>query len=709
MRGSGRLVAMVLGLAVALVLAFAGEARAGFYTVGQCGWGVGAELDPSVPTAEGATFSLNTASCVPPPGSGLPGMRFEGGAVAPGSLGVARARWVAPPGTRISFVHLLWSGFAEGGDWKAVGVDVGSEFQAFAIATGASEQAEIDQPVAEPAWAFEAFLHCWAGALGCISSGQSTMRISELILTLEDTQPPTAQLGGPLLASGWHRGTATLGLDSSDVGSGVAGEAATIDGAPVLSAASTCAVATIAGGPRGTKLVPCPPTASQSVEVDTTRLADGVHTVHGCATDFAGDQGCAPDAEFEVDNSPPATGFVAAAEGEVSARVSDPYSGPASGTLSMRRSSATAWTALPTDFDPDGDGTATLAARLPELGAGTWFFRADDADAAGNVGAAELRVSGSAAEVRHQIAVGGGAASRSAGGSGGGGAKESPGAPAPSPNAHRATRLTARLLAVGGAPALTGRTPHGSHATARDAAILIGPSPRGLQATAGGGANPTDRKTRGSRAVARRRSDGGGVSVEYGAAAKLEGRLTEARGGDGIGGKAVLVVVRGAPGSGGTPERHRVRTDGSGRFALRLAPGTSRHVTVSFHGGGGFAPAPRRSLALRVRAAVTLAAEPTELATGESVRLRGHVSLGPARLPAHGRPVAIEYLEQASGRWRPALSVRTDAKGHFDTSYRFRYVTGLARIRLRATVPAEADWPYARGSSAPVTVTVHGR
>ena len=81
---------------------------------------------------------------------------------------------------------------------------------------------------------------------------------------------------------------------------------------------------------------------------------------------------------------------------------------------------------------------------------------------------------------------------------------------------------------------------------------------------------------------------------------------------------------------------------------------------------------------------------------------------GPARIPARGKLVAIQYFERASGRWRPALVVRTDARGRFDLRYRFRYVTGVARIRLRATALPEAGWPYAAGSSTPVTVEVRG-
>jgi hypothetical protein len=674
-RGVGRFAARVIALTVVACLLLAGEARAGTYRVAQCGWGLGAELDPTFPAVEGSAFSLNAALCAPPPGTGPAGMKLEGGVAPDGALGLARARWVAPPGTRFAAAHLTWSGSPQPGNWQGLGVDIGSEFHLLASGFTGIEPTPIDVPIAGPAWAFEAFLQCLLGGplVGCTRSTPSTMRLSGLVLTLEDGQVPAAQLGGSLLAPGWHRGAAKLELAAADVGAGVAGEAATIDGASALTAAPACAVATIEGESRATKLQPCPSTASQSVEVDTARLADGAHTLRGCATDFAGDQGCAPEAEVEVDNSPPTIAFVAAAEGEVAATVSDPYSGPASGTLSVRAADAAAWTDLATEFDPDGDGTATLSARLPELAAGTYLFRAAATDVAGNAGSSQLRVSGSAAEVRRQATGGSG------GGTGGGNGPSGGGGQAPAK--RRATRLTVRLAAVAG-----GRTRRALASWRRSA-------PAG-----GRGTRPS---------AAGRRSSGLGLTVDYATAAVVRGRLTDARGAA-VEGRSVLIVARPAAGIG-APERRRVVTDGGGRFGLRLPPGTSRRVTVTFHGGGGFAPAPRRSLALRVRAGVSLVAEPTELDTGESVRLRGRVRLGPARLSAHGRPVAIQYLERATGRWRPALVARTDAEGRFDTKYRFRYVTGLAEIRLRATAPAEAGWPFARGSSAPVTVTVRGR
>jgi hypothetical protein len=657
-RGAGRLVAMALALIVVAFLLLAGEARAGTYRVAQCGWGLGVELDPTLPVTTGTAFTLDARSCPLPAGSGPTGMAFEGAVAPDGAVGRARARWIAPSGTRFAGVHLVWWGTALPGNWLGLGIDVGVEYHLLTYSFTSVAPEVFDRPIEGQAWAFEAFLQCLTSgpAVDCTRSIPSTMSVGGITFTLEDTQPPRAQLGGALVAPGWHRGTVPLELASSDVGAGVAGETATIDAEPILSDAPACATQLIENEVRGTKMQPCPSTASRSVEVDTTGLADGAHTVGGCATDFAGDGGCAPEARIEVDNSPPAIAFGAATEGEVEATVSDRYSGVATGTISVRRADAEVWTDLPADLDREGSGTATLSARLPDLGAGTYFLRVVATDVAGNASSAQTRIAGGSTEAHGGAAAPGGKAARPGGKSPGGtGKAPSSGTDGRSSASGQTTHLSAHLVAGGG----------GAHG-------------------------------------------GSGLTVDYGTAVEVRGRLTDARH-RGVDGRPVTVVVRGAAGIGAASERRRVVTDRGGRFGLRLPAGTSRRVAVSFHGGGGLAPARQGSLALRVRAAVSLTVEPTELDTGESVRLHGHVLLGPARVSRRGKLVAIQYLERATGRWRPALVVRTDAKGRFDTKYRFRYVTGLAEIRLRATAPAEGGWPFARGSSAPVTVEVHGR
>jgi hypothetical protein len=90
------------------------------------------------------------------------------------------------------------------------------------------------------------------------------------------------------------------------------------------------------------------------------------------------------------------------------------------------------------------------------------------------------------------------------------------------------------------------------------------------------------------------------------------------------------------------------------------------------------------------------------------VNISGRIRARGASVPRRGKLVAIQYFETEAGRWRPILVTRTDHSGRFHTHYRFRYVSGVARIRLRAVALAEERWPYAPGSSRPVAVTVTG-
>jgi hypothetical protein len=680
----GRIAAMVIGLAVVVVLGLADAARAGNYDVAQCGWGIGAELDPSVPSVEGVGAMLRPSYCTSPPAGMGAGMLFFTGMANNGEAVLARARWAAPPGTNFASARFTWSGDLMSGFWQTAGIDNGAEFAGLVFFHQSSAPHQVATAASGPARAFEVRLECLfhGTAIGCDRSLFSEMWLKDLTLTVDDPVPPQARLGGTLAAAGWHRGTVPLEVAAEDpAGAGLYREGATVDGVPVLAAPVACAVATIEGEVRATRLRPCPATAAQGADVDTTVLADGAHTLQGCAVDFGGGQGCAPAVQIYVDNSAPEVEFAAAPEGQVAAAVSDAFSGPAAGTISVRRADSEIWTDLQTTIEGGAAGTATLRAPLPDLGDGAFFFRATATDGAGNGASAQFRASGSSAEIRRQLAGAGdgnGPASRNGGRSGRHG---------------RATHLVAHLV-PGGSGARADRAPAGLRSPGpRLVEGALGPRPAGAGFAEDGAPRPA--------------TDGSGLTVDFGAGAELRGRLADARG-RGVPSRSVAVVARAAGGVGGEPERRRVVTDRGGRFALALPPGTSRRVVVSFHGGGGFAPARDRPLALRVRAAVSLAAAPSRLRTGETVTLSGRVRPGAARIPARGKLVTIQYLERASGRWRPALVVRTGARGRFHARYRFRYVTGAARIRLRATALPEAGWPYAAGSSSPVTVEVHG-
>ncbi|HSC20376.1 MAG TPA: hypothetical protein VLC07_01465, partial [Solirubrobacterales bacterium] len=324
---------------------------------------------------------------------------------------------------------------------------------------------------------------------------------------------------------------------------------------------------------------------------------------------------------------------------QVMADVADEHSGPASGEILYRRVDVADWTELPTKLVPgNAAGKAHLVAPMPELGYGTYVFRVDAADAAGNTASTSLRADGTQMAIRKE----------------------------PPPPVAKAI------------PLAKPKPPAQPKAKARLFARLRGGHGRGDSLT-----------------------------VPFGAPALLSGRLTSAEGAP-LAARELRVVSHPSHGALAPIAAQTVKTGEGGGFETGLPAGPSRRVTVIFGGDEGLEPARRPALELRVRSGLSLRAAPLSLSTGQSVRLSGRVRSAGAPIPRRGKLVAIQYLEQATHRWRPVLVTRTDHHGRFRAHYRFRYVSGSASIRLRATALAEEHWPYAPGFSAPVTVKVRG-
>ena len=195
--------------------------------------------------------------------------------------------------------------------------------------------------------------------------------------------------------------------------------------------------------------------------------------------------------------------------------------------------------------------------------------------------------------------------------------------------------------------------------------------------------------------------------MPFGARATLSGRLVEADGA-GLAARQLEVVSRPSRGAFAPKRVLTVRTGRHGGFHLLLPAGPSRRITVRYAGEAGLEGARRAALELRVCGSVLLQASPRALRNREAVNISGRIRACGASVPRRGKLVAIQYFETEAGRWRPILVTRTDHSGRFHTHYRFRYVSGVARIRLRAVALAEERWPYAPGSSRPVAVTVTG-
>ena len=746
--GIARIVAMGIALAVAVLLLLAGEARAGFYSVAQCGWHVGADADWWDGTG-GAKFRSD-AYCVPPAGADpfdgvhLKSFTRDNQGTVSGTR-FARWRWSAPPTTSIRQVRGSWWHVLHDGLEQRLGGATAAGFEPFLTATATDTAArEFANTFTPSVPAIEDRLLCArAESRWCSLDAGSWSGLRALTLTIDDGVPPGAWItGGDLTDGGWRRGSQFVAVAGYDAGGGVQFGETILDGARIGATAYPCEQALIDGEWRGTRMQPCLTDVSTTHTIATTSFSDGAHTLIHCTADFAANVACAPARTVLIDNNPPAhprspgvaggeawrrvndfdlawvnpdqgpaspiggahwritgpagydTGVrlaggrdiaaladrfvpapglfslhlwlrdeagndapssavqvplrfddvppaVAFADGagsdgaeQIGAGVADAHSGPAAGRISYRRLGAETWTELTTRLQTNAAGKATLVAPVPDLVAGTYVFRAEAVDAAGNASATTLRADGTEMAIRRMPPA------------------VAPQRAVPPRSPRTRTRLFARL-----------RGGHGR---------------------------------------------GDSLTVPFAAPALLSGRLTRADGA-GLAGRELRVIARPSRGALVPKATRTVLSGERGGFQLRLEPGPSRRIAVSFAGDGGLERARRAPLELRVRSGISLAAAPLSLHTGQSVRLSGRVRDRQAPLPRRGKLVAIQYLEAATGRWRPVLVTRSDHDGRFRARYRFRYVSGAATIRLRAMALAEERWPYAPGSSAPLTVRVSGR
>ncbi|HVR06211.1 MAG TPA: hypothetical protein VMS02_09220, partial [Solirubrobacteraceae bacterium] len=120
---------------------------------------------------------------------------------------------------------------------------------------------------------------------------------------------------------------------------------------------------------------------------------------------------------------------------------------------------------------------------------------------------------------------------------------------------------------------------------------------------------------------------------------------------------------------------------------------------------GDATPAATRTLTLAVRAGLRLSVVPRSARARGAIRFSGRLLGGP--VPAGGKQVVLE-ARSPGGRWLEFHVVRGVARrgGRFGFVYRFR-LAGPATYQFRALSEAEADYPFAAGSSN--VVEVHER
>jgi hypothetical protein len=191
------------------------------------------------------------------------------------------------------------------------------------------------------------------------------------------------------------------------------------------------------------------------------------------------------------------------------------------------------------------------------------------------------------------------------------------------------------------------------------------------------------------------------VTSSYGRAPAIDGRLL-GPGGAPIGG-ATIDLVATPSFVGGTPVgMSSPRTRPDGRFSVRLPAGvSSRTLCFAYRpAGGASAPVATRTLTLNVRAGIALRVTPRTASVGRSIFFHGRLRGGP--IPPDGKQLVLE-ARSPGGQWLEFRVIRTNGRGRFSASYRFRF-PGPARYQFRALSEPESDYPFAAGTSNAVAV-----
>lgn len=723
--------ALLIGLALAGIAgsAHVPEVDAARYTVSECGWYVG--HDAGWADTSASKF-FRSSYCQPPAG----GDAWDGvhltsktkpGSVSVGGTKFARWRWTAPAGTTIVNVHAQrWQIVRNQFEHRLGGVTAAG-FTPFLKLAGSETVPQVFSKSFTPGVAaFESRLLCARTSdKRCLTDQSSLAGIRALTFTMEDPHGPAASVSGGLTGEGWMRGTQALAFSNRDQGSGLRFAETAIDGTVRVRTEHPCSRVSVGGQTRGSRMQPCPLTATGTHSLSTGSLNDGPHRLLHCAIDFAGAYGCVPQRTIRTDNTPPGSPRdLTVVDGDGWRRTNRfdlRWVVPDQGSAAPVTASRVRVTG-PDGYDGGtvAGGSVSAAGGLTVPRPGEFRVRVWLADAAGN----EREDSAAAATLRFddrppvgyfleppasrpellrvpvsdehsgvasgQISIkpesGGEWRDLPTGLTGEGGEQQLT-ARFPSEELEPGVWvIRARILDRAGNETVT---------TRRDNHSVVK-----LQ-------SPLKVETALDARLAGPRGRGPALRVGYRQRARLVGALT-AKGRGGLSGHRLTVTELPRAGSRQLPHTRSVTTGKDGGFRVGLRAGASRRVNVTFAGTDRHTRASAGPFELEVGGQVTLRVRPRSLRTGRRVWFRGRVGAKLARRPLRGSLVAIQYLERSSGRWRPVLVVRTDRKGRYRAGYRFRYITGKARIRLRAMLLPAGGFPYAPAASRKRQIVVRG-
>lgn len=238
----------------------------------------------------------------------------------------------------------------------------------------------------------------------------------------------------------------------------------------------------------------------------------------------------------------------------------------------------------------------------------------------------------------------------------------------------------------------------GNSAPVLDRTVTVdNPAPEG----APGPPNGTNASADATLTVGWKGTRGERMTSDYSHTHTVAGQLTTA-GGQPISG--ALINVLDTPDSAGaaTTTMASPRTNAEGRFTVYLPAGlSSRTLQFAYRSQlGGALPVVTRTLTLSVHASIQLDVAPHTSSVGHSIHFTGLLRGEP--MPGGGKSLVLE-ARSPGGPWLEFDVIRTNPRGRYHASYRFKF-PGPARYQFRVLSEAEADFPFAGGSSNVVEV-----
>jgi hypothetical protein len=195
------------------------------------------------------------------------------------------------------------------------------------------------------------------------------------------------------------------------------------------------------------------------------------------------------------------------------------------------------------------------------------------------------------------------------------------------------------------------------------------------------------------------------ASVGFNRRRSIRGTLTEATGKPIVGAAVEFSSRLDRIGADYKPVGSAI-TDERGRFRYLPRRGASRTIRAGYR---AFTLDEQLSTiadaTLRVAAGVRLTAT-RRVRDGHQAHFKGRLLGGPGQGGVVVTIYAIGSRSPGARHLIPVETLRSDRRGRFRYSYRFRGVAGRITYRFQAVVRAQRSYPYADGRSRPIAVTV---